>query len=355
MTKINYQYLVDNDLIIFETIVGSQAYGTNIETSDIDRKFVYILPEDCILGTKYVEQVNHTKDHTGYEVKRFLELVRTNNPNILELLNSPEECILTKKPVFDLILKHKDIFISKVCRWSFGGYAIQQIKKARGLNKKIVTPVEVTRKSPLDFCYVFHDGCTIPLTTFLNNKKINQEECGIVNLSNSRDNYVLYHNKNLPYRGVVVEESNQLRLSSVPKGEKPICYFSYNKDGYINHCKDFKSYWDWVEDRNPERYQTNSEHGKGYDSKNMMHCHRLLDMAIEILEGKGINVRRPNREELLKIRSGEKDYNELILEAENKITLMDELFEKSDLPDEINYDFIHDLLVDIRKKFYGKL
>lgn len=65
MKQITHEFLVENGLILYECIVGSQAYATNIETSDIDKKFVYILPMDNILGTGYVEQINVNKDYTG--------------------------------------------------------------------------------------------------------------------------------------------------------------------------------------------------------------------------------------------------------------------------------------------------
>ncbi len=48
--------------------------------SDIDKKFVYILPEDYILGTEYTEQLNVDKDYVGWEIRRFLELMGSNNP-----------------------------------------------------------------------------------------------------------------------------------------------------------------------------------------------------------------------------------------------------------------------------------
>lgn len=35
MEKITHEYLEKNGLILFETIVGSQAYGTQTPTSDI--------------------------------------------------------------------------------------------------------------------------------------------------------------------------------------------------------------------------------------------------------------------------------------------------------------------------------
>ena len=111
--------------------MGSHAYGTAMPHSDTDIRGVFIQPINEILGFGYVEQVADKKnDIVYYEIKRFLELVQSNNPNILELLNAPEDCILHKDPVFDKILENKKKFITKVCKMSFAGYAIQQIKKA---------------------------------------------------------------------------------------------------------------------------------------------------------------------------------------------------------------------------------
>jgi len=361
--------LKEKGLILFETVSGSRAYGTDLPTSDTDIRGVFIMPEDQVLGKGYVEQVNDNKnDIIYYEVGRFLDLLNTNNPNILELLNAPEDCIQYKNPLFDIILKHKGKFITKQCRNSFGGYAVQQIKKARGLNKKIVNPVEVKRKNPIDFCYVIEGYNSQPLTKWLKDRGVEQEFCGVVNIPNARDMYALFvdyagqlaktnsvNHGRLGYKGITSQDANQLKLSSIPKGEVSSCVFSYNKDGYTSHCKDYKEYWDWVENRNEDRYNDNTNHGKGYDGKNLMHCHRLLDMSLEILNGKGINVRRPNREELLSIRRGEMDYDELVDEAERKMELMDKLFVESKLPSNVPSNLSHNILLDIRKKFYKKL
>jgi len=189
-----YEYLKENGLILFETVIGSQAYGTQTLTSDIDEKFVYILPEDNILGTKYVEQVNVTKDKTGWELKRFLELMGTSNPTVLELLNSPEDCIITKHPLFDLILENKDEFITKGCKNSFAGYAIQQIQKAKGLNKKQNWEKDkVARKDVLDFVYVIQDEKTIPLKKWMVDTELEIKFFGVVKMSNARDMYTLYY------------------------------------------------------------------------------------------------------------------------------------------------------------------
>lgn len=108
------------------------------------------------------------------------------------------------------------------------------------------------------------------------------------------------------------ETANDVTLSSVPKGLNPIGTMNFNKDGYSIYCKDYKDYWDWVNTRNEERYENTISHGKNYDSKNMMHVFRLLNMAEEIAKFKQVNVRRPEREQLLKIRAGEYLYYDLV-------------------------------------------
>lgn len=393
MKQLTHEYLVDNGLILFETIVGSQAYGTQTPTSDEDHKFVYILPMDNILGTGYVEQLNVTKDITGWEIKRFLELMGSNNPTVLELLNSPEDCIISKHPLFDLILEHKEEFITKICKDSFGGYARQQIKKAKGLNKKQNWEKDkVVRKDLLDFCYVLNDEKTIPWRTW-NAGRYDEKFIGAVNVPNARDVYALFYDKTaymihstdihedtretykkvlrdagkpmgLGYKGLVntghEDEdgkinygiSNQLRLSSIPKGEKTICTIVYNKDGYSEHCKDFKEYQEWLENRNEARYVETQEHGQRIDGKNMMHCMRLIQMSKEIGRGEGIIVRRPDAQELLAIRRGEVDLDTLIEQADKEIAEMDDIFNNCNLPNKVDKGLVDSLLVTIRREFY---
>lgn len=67
---------------------------------------------------------------------------------------------------------------------------------------------------------------------------------------------------------------------------------SFNENAYKQYCKAYKEYWEWVEERNEERYQNTLEHGKNYDAKNMMHTFRLLDMAEEIASEKSILVKK---------------------------------------------------------------
>jgi hypothetical protein len=79
---------------------------------------------------------------------------------------------------------------------------------------------------------------------------------------------------------------------------------------------------------------------------------RLIQMSREIAEGKGIIVRRPNAKELISIRKGEVDLQTLIDKVEKEIVEIDKLFEESNLPDIVNNQLIHNLIVKIRKQIY---
>ena len=379
-------------------IRGSHAYGTNIETSDTDYAGVFIQSQEDIFGFNYKEQINDdTNDTVIYEIKRFLQLLASNNPTVLELLNTPKDCIIYKDPIFDFVLDNRDKFITKVCAKSFGGYGKMQIQKAKGQNKKQNWEKDkVTRKDVLDFVYVLEGSKSIPWKKW-NDGRYEEKFIGVVNVPNAMNVYAVYYDTDahlyfseniseetriilakqiellkvrkesgqsmgFGYKGLVktdegqnVAESNALRLSSIPKGEEPICNIVYNKDGYSEHCKDFKSYEDWLANKNDARWVDVKSHGQKIDGKNMMHSRRLMDMAREIALGLGINVRRENAQELIDIRKGKIDLQTLIEQVEAEIIEIDELFANSNLPDKVDESFVNEILIKIRKNIYNIL
>jgi len=364
---------------LYLVIRGSHAYGTNLPTSDTDYAGVFIQSMDNTLGFNQLDQINDDKnDIVIYEIKRFLDLLGKNNPTILELLNTPEDCVIYKHPIFDEILENRGKFITKVCANSFGGYAVMQIKKAKGTDKKQNWEKDkVARKTPLDFCYLHTFERSESLKDFLESRGILQEFCGLSKIPHSKDLYALYYDKyaagidfinpnfnteewrqenKADFKGIAFENSNDIRLSSIPKYfpyEFFLGYISYNKDGYTQHCNDYKSYQTWLEQRNEQRFVDVKSHGQKIDGKNMMHCVRLTQMAKEIAEGQGIIVRRPNASELISIRKGEVDLQTLIDRVENDIKDVDQIFKESSLPDKVDQGFINDLLIFIRKNIYN--
>ncbi len=346
--------LKESNCIIFECIGGSRAYGLVTETSDVDIRGVYILPMDQFYSFEYQDQISDERNNViYYELRKFLDLLTKNNPNMLEMLNIPADCILHRDPLFDRI-KAED-FVSQLCKDTFAGYAMAQIKKARGLNKKILNPMDKKRKSILDFCYVLHEQSSIPLLDFLKHEKLSPEKLGLVVIPHMRDMYKVFYSDAGIYNGIVKNESSlEVTLSSVSKGEKAIATLSFNKDGYTQYCKDYKEYWHWVENRNEHRFQSTAEHGKNYDAKNMMHVFRLLAMAEEIGRTGNILVRQPDCKQLLRIRNGDFLYEELLEKANEKLKEIEGIFLDSPLPEKPDLFFINGLLVEMRKAFYNK-
>lgn len=346
--------------IIFKCIVGSQAYGTNVEGSDIDIKGVYIQSPMDILTFNYKPQIEVNKDEVYYEVRRFIELLGSANPTVLEMLYSPEDCIQVCEPEFQILLNYKKEFLTNKCKYSFGGYAIQQVKKAKGLNKKMNWEKEaITRKTPLDFCYTTYEGGSKPLSKMLETLDMKQEYCGLVAVDHMRDMYALYYDFNgankidspLGLKGIVLEDSNSIRLSSVPKGHLPQLYVHYNKDGYTQHCNAYKEYQTWLGERNTQRYVDLEAHGQQIDGKNMLHCRRLIETALEIPQIGKINVRRHNAEYLKSIRHGKVNLQELLDDADEDIKSLDYIYDpiRSTLPDTITNERLQEILTEIRE------
>lgn len=338
--------------ILYKAIVGSQAYGTNTQNSDVDYKGVYAQSVEDLIGFNYKEQIEVSKDECYYEVRRFLQLLQSANPTMLELLYMPDDCVIEKHPAFELIIENKGRFLTKKCLHSFGGYAVAQIKKAKGLDKKLNWEHDkVVRKTPFEFCYVYEDGKTTTLLHYLEKNKLNEAKCGLVALNHFKDCYALYYDvsNNLGYRGIVSEKGNEVKLSSIPIDEKPLCVMNFNKEGYSSHCKDYVEYETWMKNRNVQRYVDIQNHQQQIDGKNLLHCRRLLDMAKEIATEKTINVRRKNAQDLLKIRRGEINLAEFMQTAEEEITELTKLFEESDLPNEVDTNFVNALLLEVRK------
>ena len=296
---------------------------------------------------------NESNDIVYYEISRFVELLSKNNPNIIELLNIPADYILYRHQVMDLF--PRDLFLSKLCEKTFANYAYSQVKKAYGLEKKIVSPIDRERKTVIDFCYVYQKGTVCDLNEFLGKMRWKQEDCGLTTLTHLRDCYNFYHSETEKFSGVVRREnSNDVALSQVPKGIEPVALLYFNKDAYSSYCKKYAEYWEWVEKRNEARYETTMEHGKKYDSKNMMHVFRLLRMAREIAVEGQVNVRRSDREFLLSVKAGKFEYEELLKKAEELKSQLSSLYAESKLQEQPDLEKINRLLVESRERIYNK-
>ena len=341
------------NLILFEAISGSHAYGLATPQSDTDIKGVFYLPRRLYYGLDYLPQISDAgNDTTYYELGRFVELLLASNPTALELLAAPPDTIRQRAPLMDAL--RPAWFLSKACQQTFAGYALGQIKKARGLNKKINAPVAA--KTPLDFCHILDGARALPLAAWLARSGREQRRIGLVRLAHTRDLYAVYYDADgsRGYRGIQRHPAaTGLCTESVAPDSAPLAYLSYNADGYSAHCRHFAEYQQWTRERNPVRYASTQAHGQGYDAKNLMHTIRLLETARDLARDGALRVRRDNRDELLAIKRGAFTYDALLARAEALMTESAALFAASALPDAVNKDAAMAALVAMREALYA--
>lgn len=276
---------------IFVTVHGSQAYGTSTPTSDIDVKGLAVPPSEYFHGfTKNFEQAegNEPYDMVIYGLRKFLKLASDCNPNIIEVLFTDPEDWVIESTLFRKLWEHRELFLSKKARFTFSGYANQQLKRIKGHKRWLLEPPthRPTREEyglPTD-------------------RKMSQSELGA---------------------------TQKLIDEGVPLAEGVMQLFSKEQQ-FQSAKREWDHYQKWKRTRNEKRAKLEAEFG--YDTKHAMHLVRLMRMCREILgEGK-VYVRRPDADELLAIRKGAWTYDELIEWADKQDAEMAALYEASELP-----------------------
>jgi hypothetical protein len=365
MTIVNTSHKIPNlgngCKVIFGAIVGSHAYGTNVEGSDIDRKWIYVQSPMDLFVNGYREQVEINKDEVAIELSRFLQLAKKANPTMLELLFTPNDCVIYEHPTWSMVRNMRKTFLTKECRYSFVGYAMSQIEKARGLDKKMNWEKEnTTRKSVLDFCYYIDRDVTAhdrfissSLFHFFTLSQVKQ--MGLSAIPHTRDLYNVFWDSKYQFKGIVQDpfNSNDISVSDVPKDAHCVGMLFFNKDAYQIHCKKYKEYIEWLEKRNTQRYVDIEGHGQQIDGKNLLHCVRLIETGWDIASFGELWVRRQNADFLIEIRKGKHNLEKIIEHSQKRLEEMDEAFMKSDLPAKFREDaWLKAMNYQVRQNIY---
>jgi predicted nucleotidyltransferase len=371
--------------VLLEYIGGSLAYGTNIPTSDSDVRGIFLLPKSEYLGTRTpVPQVSDDRKIEGkkknddifYTFRRFFELLKGSNPNILESLYLPKDCVVSSSPEIEMVIQNRSLFISKACLWSHCGYAFEQVKRAKGKNKKVHNPQPQERPKKADFCRVI--ACIpgaepwthpdvgprfpfrpIPLKDMPWVDLAHYHISSVEHLGNAYRMYYYGEDAKGVFRG-----DDMLCCESIPKEDEHPRFSGiliYNEVEYEKAVKDWNSYWDWMKNRNEARW-IDQEGGKlTFDQKNMMHCVRLLMSGKNILENGEPIIRFSGEQQkyLMAIRNGDiSDYEVIMADVEQMLNGINEKAKTSSLPDDVDYDKIEALYHEVSetawKKFFSE-
>lgn len=386
------------DRKLFEVTAGSHAYGTNVPESDIDVRGVFLSERDAHLSLKPLpEQVSDkTNDVTFYEMKRYFKLAADCNPNIIELLWTPEDCITYQHHAAKLLFECRNLFISKKAYHTFSGYAYSQIKRAKGRNKWVNNPQSETPPDKLDFCWVVPvsrlQGAACPdappqgypLTLGqewhpqrfpfrpipLKQRKFvwgGLENFHAAKLEHFDNSYRLYEYTTPrdqngycgpEVKGVFRGPHKQIVVESIPKEDewsRFAGFLIFKEQAYDRALKDWKNYHDWVKNRNEARYRSQEAGEIDYDAKNIMHCMRLLWSGGNILRNGEPIVRFEGEklEVLMNIRKGKYAYEEIMEMVESEKAALDELKDKSTIPNKVDAKMIDDLYRRAWKEFWS--
>lgn len=322
-----YDFLKTNEHlgnnIILLGLGGSHAYGTDVETSDLDIRGCALNSKKELLTNENFEQFeNRETDTVIYSFNKLVSLLSNCNPNTIEILGLKPEHYLYLSPMGQELLDNSGLFLSKRAVHSFGGYANQQLRRldnkaARTLNqaekeKHILHSIENAAVSFKERYFAFDEDA---IKLYID--KSDREEY-------DSEIFMDIHLKKYPLRDY---KSMWSEMQMIVK--------EYGKLGQRNHNA--------------------IEHGKL--AKHMMHLVRLYYMCFDILENKKIVTYRNKEHDLLMdIREGKylDSENQPIPEFMEMVKDLEKRLEyakiHTNLPDKPDYKKINDFVMSINER-----
>lgn len=308
--------------IIFLTLGGSHAYGTNVETSDVDVRGCALNSRSDLLGLSAFEQVVNTEtDTTIYSFNKLISLLINCNPNTIELLGCRPEHYFMLTDIGKQMIDNRKLFLSQKAVASFGGYATQQLRRLQNALARDRLPQAQTEehiKSALERSIKsFGDR----YTSFENGG------IELMTAESPRDDLDIEVFCNIHIDKYPAREFQTLlnTLSSVVG--------NYEKLNYRNHKKD-----------------------DAHLNKHAMHLIRLYLMCLDILENEEIRTYRENdRDFLLSIRNGafqnedgtyRQEFFDIVSDFEKKLKYAKE---NTSLPAKPNMKRIEEFVMSVNK------
>jgi len=308
--------------IILLTLGGSHAYGTNIETSDLDIRGVALNRPQELLGLSNFENfINTETDTTVYSFNEIVKLLLNVNPNIIEMLGCKDEHYLYLSEEGQMLRDNVDLFLTQKAVNSFGGYANQQLRRLQNALARDNYPQSEKEQHIM-------------------NSIINQ-------LHSFETRYQPEFNLKLYLDKSEKEDFEQEIFMDIDLKHYPLRDYHGIYSEMHNVVKDYGK----LNHRNKKKDDLHL-------NKHSLHLVRLFLMATEILEGKGIHTNRDGRDLdlLMKIRNGyfqnedgsyQGEFFEMVDELEVK---MNYAKNNSPLPKAPNMKKVEEFVMSVNKK-----
>ena len=322
-----YEFLHTNphlsNKIVFLTLGGSYAYGTNVDTSDIDIRGCALNSINDILGLSNFEQVVNTEtDTTIYSFNKLINLLLNCNPNTIELLGCrPEQYFVITDIGKEMLDNHK-MFLSQRVVKSFGGYATAQLRRLENAIARNALPQDKKEEH-------IRKSMESSLQQFKNNyQDFNEGSIRLYTGKSRRDDMDTEILVDINLHGFPARQFNCV----------------------MNDMTGVLGTYEHLNKRNRKK-------DAAHLNKHAMHLIRLYLMCLDILEKEEINTYRENeRDFLLSIRNGafqnndgtyKKEFFDIVSEYEKR---MEYAKKNTSLPVQPNMKIIEDFVISVNRR-----
>lgn len=307
--------------ILFLSLSGSHAYGTNVEGSDIDIRGVAGSPE--ILGFNRFEQaIDNRTDTVIYAVNKFVGLLAQGNPNIIELLGNDPELYVDMTPEGQMLLDNRELFLTRRIAYSYGGFANDQLRRLQmGLLRNGASPEAFKNKFE----------------------------------KRSLERSITGWGKDDIFEISISEDTDE-------EGKHPLLISGSLNDYPVTSLKSLLKSLTTTIDQYEQPQHPKAQKDAAHINKHAMHIVRLYYTAFDILEkGEIITRRDKEREELLAIRNGKylREDGSYAPEFFELVDALEKRFQddarKTALPAKPDFGKIEELLVEINKEYLRRV
>lgn len=356
---------------IFLAKAGSHAHGTARAGSDLDLRGVCVAPLALRLSlfhdfeqwegevppglaahvTALLEAVPADVECVIFDIAKFLRLCANANPNTLEVLFTAEQDWLIATPAWRDIYAHRHRFLTRKVQQTFLGYAMGQLKRIKTHRSWLLHP---PASKPLreDFGLPLSEGTLNRDDRHRVEQSIAERirSYGIDDLDLPKASRIAVQERiDAFYRDVlhaadedVADATRDVATTALGLPADVVATLKAERS-YRAAMKQWDSYCTWKAHRNPARAALEVQHG--YDTKHGAHLIRLMRMGLEVLRHGELYVRRADAAELLAIRDGALSYDELLAEATALQASMASEAQTTQLPRDIDRDFVDELLL----------
>lgn len=352
---------------------------------------VFIGPNNWFLGLKY-NAIKYYEDNNtfSYEIGEFINNLGLGDPKALMILFSNNQKIYDN--ILDPLFEMKKELLTKRAIKNIIKYSNKLYNKYQFANSYKSLLID-NKKSLLDFCFVTNSITKKPVKDYLTELKIKEQYCGVTHINDNifavfydyaADKDLLFSsflnlyqpNKNhkididymdssnfyyvmknkmpiFKYKGIISSKKSSIDLetinySNIPKDEKPIFFFQFNKEDYYSYFKKYNIVKE-IDKDNDNKNKSNINYD--YNGKGLAKVVKLIIMAKNIILNNNLYINNIDKKLLEEIEN----HKIKIQDISNSITghkkFILENIDHINIKENTNLIKLNEILLQIRKNY----